>query len=289
MHETPQATCPTCGSPLPADAPRGLCPQCLLEHGRPGTAEHAPPPGRDAAELRATAARLQAALPDLEIEEVQGEGGMGVVFRARQKQLGRTVAVKVLTTSAADDPAFAERFAREARALAKLNHPNIVAVHDFGTADGLHYLVMEYVEGANLRELLRGKKLPPEQALAIVPQICDALQYAHDEGGRAPRHQAGEHPAGPRGAREDRRLRAGQALGARRPRRNAHRHRPGDGHAPLHGARSSSTARWRSTTGPTSSPSALCSTSCSPASCPWAASARRRSAPASIRGSTASC
>jgi predicted Ser/Thr protein kinase len=92
------------------------------------------------------------------------------------------VAVKVLPPEAGRDPAFAERFNREARALARLAHPNIVAVHDVGKAGEFYYLVMEYVDGANLREVLRDGQLTPEQALRIVPQICDALQYAHEEG-----------------------------------------------------------------------------------------------------------
>ncbi len=80
------------------------------------------------------------------------------------------------------DPAFAERFAREARALARLTHPRIVGVHDFGRSGGLFYLVMEFVNGANLRGLMQGGRLRPEEALRIVPQICEALQYAHEEG-----------------------------------------------------------------------------------------------------------
>ena len=82
----------------------------------------------------------------------------------------------------ARDPGFAERFAREAKALARLNHPNIVGVHDFGETDGLFYFVMEYVGGANLRRLIASKELASEQALEIVPQICEALQFTHDEG-----------------------------------------------------------------------------------------------------------
>ena len=66
--------------------------------------------------------------------------------------------------------------------MARLNHPGIVAVHDFGQVDGLFYFVMEYVDGANVRRLMQSGGLPPKEALAIVPQICDALQFAHDEG-----------------------------------------------------------------------------------------------------------
>ena len=91
------------------------------------------------------------------------------------------MALKILPAGEGRDPAFAERFAREARALAKLNHPNIVAVHDFGEAAGLYYFIMEFVDGTNLRQLLQTRQLDPSEALEIVPQICDALQYAHEE------------------------------------------------------------------------------------------------------------
>jgi predicted Ser/Thr protein kinase len=111
-----------------------------------------------------------------------GRGGMGAVYKARQPHLDRLVALKVLPPTTGRGTAFAERFAREARTLAKLNHPHIVTVYDFGQADGLYYIVMEYVDGVNLRQTLRAGRLSPRQALAIVPQICEALQYAHDQG-----------------------------------------------------------------------------------------------------------
>jgi serine/threonine protein kinase len=96
--------------------------------------------------------------------------------------LDRLVALKILPPQAGRDPGFAERFSREARALARLNHPNIVGIHDFGQAGEFYYFVMEYVDGTNLRQLEQTRKLAPREALAIVPQICDGLQYAHDEG-----------------------------------------------------------------------------------------------------------
>jgi tRNA A-37 threonylcarbamoyl transferase component Bud32 len=125
---------------------------------------------------------VQEDFPNLEILEVIGRGGMGVVYKARQKSLDRMVALKVLAPRVKDDPAFAERFQREARALARLCHQNIVAIHDFGQVSGRCYFVMEYVDGISLREALCESRLSPEEALAIVPAICDALQYAHDEG-----------------------------------------------------------------------------------------------------------
>lgn len=127
-------------------------------------------------------AELAQRFPQLEICEMIGRGGMGAVYRARQKQLNRFVALKILPTEVSESPAFAERFTREAQALAKLNHPGIVTLYEFGQADGLFYFLMEFVDGVNLRHLLEAGRLSPREALAIVPRICDALQYAHDQG-----------------------------------------------------------------------------------------------------------
>jgi len=107
---------------------------------------------------------------------------MGVVYLARQVKLDRQVALKVLPSETSADPTFLERFNREARALAKLSHPNIVTVHDFGQADGQSYFVMEYIDGANLRKRLRAEQINSDEVRAIVMQLCDALQYAHEEG-----------------------------------------------------------------------------------------------------------
>jgi serine/threonine protein kinase len=120
--------------------------------------------------------------PELEIIELLGQGGMGAVYKARQRKLDRLVALKILPPEWGGDPAFAERFAREARALARLNHPQVVSVHDFGEAGGHYFLIMEFVDGGSLRQFLAAGPLPPEQALAIVGQVCDALQYAHEQG-----------------------------------------------------------------------------------------------------------
>ena len=107
---------------------------------------------------------------------------MGAVYKARQPKLDRLVALKILTRSRAADAAFAERFTREGRVLARLSHPGIVSVHDFGQADGFFYLLMEYVDGVNLRQAMRAGKFTPAEALAVVPKICEALQFAHNEG-----------------------------------------------------------------------------------------------------------
>jgi serine/threonine protein kinase len=175
--------CPSCKKPLPAGAPQGLCPECLMKAGfgtgvapEPGqptrTPNFVPPPQAEMARL----------FPQFEILELLGQGGMGAVYKARQPSLDRLVALKILPPQAGSDPGFADRFTREARALARLNHPNIVGVYEFGQADGLHYFVMEYVEGLNLRQLEQAGQLSSHEALKIIPQICDALQFAHDEG-----------------------------------------------------------------------------------------------------------
>ena len=168
--------CPECGAEIPAGAPAGQCPKCMMKAGFesevPGSSGFEPP----------SVDALSERFPQLEILELVGKGGMGAVYKARQPGLDRFVALKVLPLEVGRDPAFAERFTREARAMARLSHPNIVAIHDFGQTDGLFYFVMDYIDGANLRHTLQAGKLRPEEALAIVPQICDALQFAHDEG-----------------------------------------------------------------------------------------------------------
>src|ERR1043166_9203040 len=170
--------CPKCGGPIPAEAPQGLCPKCLLAQASiptdagPGQSRPIPPSQQN----------LAASFPQLEILELIGQGGMGFVFKARQPKLERLVALKILPQSFSTEPAFAERFTREGRVLARLNHPNIVTIHDFGQANGFFYLLMEYVDGVNLRQAMPAGRFSPEQALAVVPKICDALQFAHNEG-----------------------------------------------------------------------------------------------------------
>lgn len=174
-----QNNCPQCGTPLPFGALAGLCPACLLKMG---AAADTVTDAKQKAFVPPEVAELAAKFPQLEILELIGKGGMGAVYKARQKQLDRIVALKILPPGIGDEPAFAERFAREAKALAKLNHPNIVTLYEFGNASGQFYFLMEFVDGVNLRQLLAGNRMAPREALAIVPQICDALQFAHDQG-----------------------------------------------------------------------------------------------------------
>ena len=180
MSNSASPNCPHCGTPLPAGAPGGLCPRCLMALNL--KTETVFTDDAPAAEPPLPPAALAPHFPHLEILECLGRGGMGVVYKARQKTLNRFVALKLLAPERVHDVTFADRFTREAQALAALNHPNIVTIHDFGQAGGFYFLLMEFVDGVNLRQLLRARKFTPEEALAIVPPLCDALQFAHERG-----------------------------------------------------------------------------------------------------------
>src|SRR5664279_2188894 len=127
-------TCPSCGKPLVADAPQGICPECLMKAGF-GTASGSEG-GGDASFVPPPVEAIARLFPQLEVLELIGRGGMGAVYKARQPGLDRLVALKILPPRAGSDPGFAERFTREARALARLSHPNIVGVYDFGQVSG---------------------------------------------------------------------------------------------------------------------------------------------------------
>lgn len=112
-----------------------------------------------------------------------GSGGMGDVFRARDSVLGRTVALKMLPFELAIQPGFVERFRAEAQSVARISHPNVVQVHDWGQEGDTYYMVMEYVRGKNLRQILAStRKLPPRQAAQVTGQVLGALGAAHDKG-----------------------------------------------------------------------------------------------------------
>ena len=213
--------CPVCSAEIPVDAPQGLCPKCLLmgvasasgslhqssvaDHTSSGGSGDRPRQAAKPEQNRREAPPLEImtlAFPQLEILELIGRGGMGFVYKARQPKLDRFVAVKILPGHLANEPAFRERFEREARVLAKLQHPLIVSVYDFGEAAvpvshaeqqsdepaadapsipherSYFYLMIEYVDGVNLREAMRAGRFTPQQALAVVPQVCEAMQHA---------------------------------------------------------------------------------------------------------------
>lgn len=187
--------CPECGCNLPSVTQEGLCPKCLMKAvlDEPmNSPAYANTQQSHPVYVAPTLAMLVQCFPMIEMIEVLGHGGMGAVYKVRQKRLDRLAALKIVRPDVASDPAFTARFDREARTLARLNHPNIVGVYDFGdvpaptvsgsSSEKLYYFLMEYVDGVNLRQLIESRQVSPEQALSIVSQVCDALQYAHDSG-----------------------------------------------------------------------------------------------------------
>lgn len=187
--------CPECDCNLPTPTQEGLCPKCLMKAvlDEPmDSPAYAHTQQSHPVYVAPTLAMLVDCFPMVEMIEVLGHGGMGAVYKVRQKRLDRLAALKIVRPDVASDPAFTARFDREARTLARLNHPNIVGVFDFGdvpaptvsgpSSQNLYYFLMEYVDGVNLRQLIETRQVSPDQALSIVSQVCDALQYAHDNG-----------------------------------------------------------------------------------------------------------
>lgn len=172
-----QRICPTCGAVL--GGRQGECPLCLFQLAADvGTVERACTPAFTTPDQD----RLAALMPDFEILELIGRGGMGAVFKVRQPRLSRLAALKVLPPERAADPSFVERFFREAQALAQLSHSNIVNVYDMGQCGSYLYILMEFVNGRSLREHISDRTLEPTDALRIVTDLCDAVQYAHEQG-----------------------------------------------------------------------------------------------------------
>ena len=174
--------CPRCGYPLAPDSQTmGLCPRCLLtrvldvrKNMQMQLDRIRPWPDAPSPEA------LQAAMPGLEVMELIAHGGMGLIYRARQKDLQRDVALKILPIDALQDATIPARFQTEARILAGLNHPNIVMAIEAGQTRDWLYLVMELVHGPTLREVMKREgKLQPRHALTIAAQIGSALTYAH--------------------------------------------------------------------------------------------------------------
>ena len=179
MNDQPESTCSDCGETYQSDLASGLgggCPHCLARMLAQDTQD------KDAGGDSPPVLAAGDTLGGVEILAPLARGGMGVVYKARQPQLNRVVAIKVIDAKLAGVPEFTQRFEREARALAVLNHPNVVQVFDHGQEDGLCYLVMEWVDGTSLREILAAGHLSADDALRYVPQICDALEYAHAQG-----------------------------------------------------------------------------------------------------------
>ncbi len=122
-------------------------------------------------------------IPGYQIQERIGEGGMGVVYKARQVSMDRTVALKVLSEKYSSNSEFIDRFIREARSAGRLNHPNVIHVHDVSKAGGRYFFSMEFIDGPTVKKLLREKgRLPYRQSLEIITQAAKALEFAHENG-----------------------------------------------------------------------------------------------------------
>lgn len=173
----PTRNCPECETPLSHSSGEPLCPKCLLGMAMQTQAHPNPsgwiPPSIDV---------VANAFPQYSIEALIGYGGMGAVYHAKQPSLNRSVALKILPPELVHQTGFSHRFEREARAMASLDHSNIVTIYDSGKNGDFYYFVMEYVDGISLREAIDHQSLSCQEAMAIVPQICDALQYAHEHG-----------------------------------------------------------------------------------------------------------
>jgi WD40 repeat protein len=161
--------CPSCAAPLPAGLSSGLCPRCLLRL-------------TIAADETSSGEEPWQVLGDCELYGEIARGGMGIVYRARQRRLGREVAVKVLRGGEFAGTEAEARFRTEAAAVARLQHPAIVAIHDFGEENGVLWFSMDLVPGENLAELTRERPFAARPAAECVRLVAEGVQHAHEHG-----------------------------------------------------------------------------------------------------------
>src|SRR5207253_3079798 len=188
--------CRNCGAKVFSDAPEGLCTGCVLEAAIGGAVAGGDDPGRPASSMPATtpddvapasqktvrAAELLGELGDYELLDEVGRGGQGVVFRARQKSLNRTVALKVISLGQWASKAHLKRFRLEAEAAARLEHPGIVPIHEVGERDGSCYFSMKFVEGGQLDQVARREPMPIRRAAELIAKVARTVHYAHEHG-----------------------------------------------------------------------------------------------------------
>src|SRR5213080_4148192 len=188
--------CRNCGAKVFSDAPQGLCTGCVLEAAIGVAVAGGDDPGRPASSMPATtpddvaptsqktarAAELLGELGDYELLDEVGRGGQGVVFRARQKSLNRTVALKVISLGQWASKAHLRRFRLEAEAAARLEHPGIVPIHEVGERDGSCYFSMKFVEGGQLDEVAKREPMPIRCAVELIAKVARTVHYAHQHG-----------------------------------------------------------------------------------------------------------
>jgi len=170
--------CSECGSPIPESSRDGSCPRCLIGLTLKAEDQTRIVPSPEL-ELPDTIGSL---FGNYELLEEIGRGGMGVVYKARQRTLNRIVALKLTLTGARATEAEIKRFRTEATAAATLQHPNVVAIHEVGEHEGQHYFSMDYIEGKSLAEVIRRTPLPGEQIARYVKTVAEAIHYAHWRG-----------------------------------------------------------------------------------------------------------
>jgi serine/threonine protein kinase/Tfp pilus assembly protein PilF len=171
--------CPRCGAEIPADAPEGGCPGCLLETGL-GLPDTNYTNDHESHEDRAIETLRE--LGDYELLEEVGRGGQGVMFRARQKSLNRTVALKVISLGQWASQAHLKRFRRDAEAAASLDHPSIVPIYEVGERQGSCYFSMKFVEGGQLDEVVKREPMPIRRAVELIAKLARTVHYAHEHG-----------------------------------------------------------------------------------------------------------
>src|SRR5437588_7377909 len=179
--------CPKCGLEIPADAPEGGCPGCLLESGlnllaaeeEKATSDLTP---KHHATKSQRFAEMLGELGDYELLEEVGRGGQGVVFRTRQKSLNRIVALKVIGLGQWATKAHLKRFRLEAEAAASLDHPCIVPIYEVGERDGQCYFSMKFIEGGQLDEVVKQTPMSIRQAVELIAKVARTVHYAHEHG-----------------------------------------------------------------------------------------------------------
>ena len=190
--------CRKCGAKIFSDVPEGLCPRCVLKSalgnfpdpavaagvdpGRSDTTSATDENGAPNNKKSASAAELLGELGDYELLEEVGRGGQGVVFRARQKSLNRTVALKVISLGQWASKAHLKRFRLEAEAAARLEHPGIVPIHEVGERDGQCYFSMKFIEGGQLDEVVKQTPMSTRQAVQLITKVARTVHYAHEHG-----------------------------------------------------------------------------------------------------------
>src|SRR5437764_9087493 len=181
-------TCAKCGAKIFAEAQQEFCSACLLETGLGLLAEEpvagGADPDRPASPMPATARRpkMLSDFGDYELLEEIGRGGQGVVYRARQKSLNRTVALKVIGLGQWATEAHLKRFRLEAEAAASLSHPSIVPIHEVGERDGSCYFSMNFVEGGQLDQVVRDTPMSTRQAAELIAKVARTVHYAYEHG-----------------------------------------------------------------------------------------------------------